>query len=135
MDEVDVGRSGVLDSPQFMQTVSATRTLKRRGRPVSRIEQLKKLLESDPDDVFLMFGLAMEYRKADQPEEALAEFKKINSKDPNYVPAYFMQGQTLIALGRRDEAKDVLQRGIEVAKSVNDPHAVAEMTETLQAIG
>jgi tetratricopeptide (TPR) repeat protein len=99
------------------------------------MEQLKKLLETDPADVFLHFGLAMEYRKAGQGEEAIAQFRKINELNPTYVPAYFMQGQTLLAMDRRDVARAILTRGIEVAQNNNDPHAAAEMTETLQAIG
>ncbi len=99
------------------------------------IDDLRKLLDVEPTDVFLNYSLAMALRQDGQLEEAVAHFRKINEMDPSYVPAYFMQGQTLIALDRRDEARAVLESGIEAARKNNDHHAVGEMTETLQAMG
>ena len=41
---------------------------------MSRLDQLRALLENEPDDLFLNFGLAMELFKEGRLEEALAGF-------------------------------------------------------------
>ena len=102
---------------------------------MSRLEQLEKLLAAEPRDVFLNFALAMEYFKAGRHEEALAQFGRVNEIDPDYVAAYFHKGNSLVALGRREEAKPVLQKGIEVAKRTKNPHAADEMGDLLALLG
>lgn len=102
---------------------------------MSRIEPIKKMLAAEPDDVFLNFSLAMEYVKADRPDDALEQFRQVSRIDPDYIPAYFQQGRMMIALERHDEARTVLAQGVAVAERIGDTHAVAEMNETLAALG
>jgi tetratricopeptide (TPR) repeat protein len=101
---------------------------------MSRLEQLQKLLAAEPRDVFLNFALAMEYFKAGRHDEALAQFEKVNEIDPDYVAAYFHKGNSLVALGRKAEARPVLEKGIEVAKRTKNPHAADEMKELLNLL-
>jgi hypothetical protein len=54
--------------------------------------------------------------------------------DPEYVAAYFQQGQILAALERHDVARSILQEGIAVARRTNDAHAAGEMTEFLATL-
>jgi tetratricopeptide (TPR) repeat protein len=58
----------------------------------------------------------MEYSKAGQIEQALAEFKTLIEKNPDYTPAYFMAAQALAAASRVDEAKRWLVDGISSAR-------------------
>lgn len=102
---------------------------------MSRLEQLKKLLNAEPQDAFLNFALAMEYLKMGRHDEALAQFGRVNEIDPEYVAAYFQKGNALVALGRREEAKAVLAQGIEAARRTGNAHAAGEMGELLQALG
>ena len=99
---------------------------------MSRLEQIQKLLEREPDDVFLNFGLAMEYTKAARHADAVAQFERIHRIDPSYIPAYFQKGNTLIAAGDEAGARSALQQGIAVARQVGDQHAVGEMTDLLE---
>ncbi|HOB73932.1 MAG TPA: tetratricopeptide repeat protein [Phycisphaerae bacterium] len=102
---------------------------------MSRLEQLEKLLSAEPGDVFLNFALAMEYLKMGRHAEALAQFDRVNELDPNYVAAYFQKGNALLALGRREEAKAVLTRGVEAAQRTGNTHAAGEMGDLLKALG
>jgi len=102
---------------------------------MSRLEQLQKLLAAEPQDVFVNFALAMELFKAGRHEEALAQFGKVSELDPDYVPAYFQKGNSLMTLGRREEAKAVLRQGVEAARRTGNSHAASEMTELLDAMG
>jgi tetratricopeptide (TPR) repeat protein len=102
---------------------------------MSRLEQIRKMLVSEPRDVFLNFGLAMEYVKLGQLDEAIRQFKYVNEIDPDYVPAYFQQGNALVTQGKLHEASAVLRQGIEVAERLGDHHAAAEMGEVLATFG
>jgi tetratricopeptide (TPR) repeat protein len=101
---------------------------------MSRLEQLEKLLAAEPRDVFVNFALAMEYFKAGRHDEALSQFEKVNEIDPDYVAAYYHKGNSLVALGRKEEAKPILQKGIEVAKRTRNPHAADEMKDLLNLL-
>ena len=61
----------------------------------SRLQMLAQFLEQNPGDAFARYGLAMEYSKAGQTEQALAEFKKLLELHPDYTNGYFMAAQTL----------------------------------------
>jgi predicted Zn-dependent protease len=101
---------------------------------VSRIEQIEKMLASSPGDVFLNFALAMEQVKAGQAESALAGFQRVTELDPNYISAYTQLSNTLIDLGRKDEAKAVLARGVEAATRTGDKHAAGKMRDALKLL-
>lgn len=98
---------------------------------MSRLDQLQKLLTTEPEDAFLNFGLAMELAKAQRFEESLAQFERVMQLDPNYIAAYFQKAKTLLVMGDDDAAKAALRRGIAQAESCGEMHAKAEMEELL----
>lgn len=93
---------------------------------------LKQLLEQDPANTFVRYGLAMEYVKAGSYDSAVGEFEAILARDPTYAAAYFHGGQTLEKLGKLDEARDLYRRGVQVAR---DPHARGELQAALDILG
>ena len=99
------------------------------------IEQLQTLLESEPADPFLNFGLAMALAKVGRNEEALARFDRAIASDGSYVAAYFHKGRLLAGLGKLEEAKAVLGAGIERARACGDLHATGEMRDYLASLG
>ena len=101
----------------------------------SRREKLLEMLESSPDDPFLYYGLAMEDRTTGDLPAALSGLQKVLELDPDYVAAYFHQGQLLSELGELDRAREILRAGIDVADRVSDQHALSEMTEFLREMG
>lgn len=98
------------------------------------IEQLRSLLEKEPEDDFLNFGLAMALRSAGQGEEALRQFDRTIEVNPDYVPAHFLKGQLLAELERVPEARQALETGIERAIATGDEHARGEMAEYLEGL-
>lgn len=98
------------------------------------IEQLTKLLAADPDDIFLNFGLAMEYARQTRVEDAVAQFQRVTKLDPNYPTAYFQWAKLLISQNRHGEARDTLLRGQKAADAAGDRHARMEMQELIDAI-
>lgn len=94
-------------------------------------EKLQKLLENEPDDVFLNFGLAMEMKKEGSFDDALAQFDRVIELDATYTAAFFQKGNTFIELGRIEEATSTLQRGVEAARQIGNTHAAGEMQEVI----
>lgn len=100
----------------------------------SRIDVLRSLIEQNPADAFMRYGLAMEYVKAGQFEQAVNEFREVTVKDPSYAYAYFHSGQTLEKQGLFDEAKDWYEKGIEAAGRKGDQKALAELRAALEML-
>jgi Tfp pilus assembly protein PilF len=101
----------------------------------NRLETLRGLLEQDPANTFVRYGLAMEYVNQGQLEEAVAEFRNALQHNPNYAAAYFHGGQTLEKLGRTDEARVMYEDGISVTTRTGDHHTRAELQAALDILG
>lgn len=95
---------------------------------------LAQFLEQNPGDAFARYGLAMEYSKTGQTEQALAEFTRLLQLHPDYTNGYFMAAQTLHSAGRTPEAKKMLESGIEAAKRTGNKHALSEMSGMLDEL-
>lgn len=100
-----------------------------------RLSMLERMAQSDGNDPFPRYGLALEYRKLGRHDEALAAFGELVRRHPDYVPAYLMFGNFLRELGRPGEAADVYARGISVARSSGDAHALGELEGALAELG
>jgi tetratricopeptide (TPR) repeat protein len=98
---------------------------------MDRLALLSEVLAQNPDDAFARYGLAMEYSKIGQTEQALVEFGKLLSTHPDYTAGYFMAAQTLSAAGRTADAKRMLSDGIASAKKSGNAHAQSEMEAML----
>jgi predicted Zn-dependent protease len=99
---------------------------------MDRIAMLNEILAGNPNDAFARYGLAMEYSKAGQTEQALAEFGSLLAAHPDYTAGYFMAAQTLASANRRDEAKRMLIDGIASARRTGNAHAQSEMEAMLE---
>lgn len=101
----------------------------------SRKQQLEAMLKDEPGDPFLRYGLAMEYVSAGDDEGALRQFHELFAHSPDYFPGYHQAGQALIRLGRTDGAREVLRRGVAMARKQGEQHAAEEMQGLLDMLG
>ncbi len=102
---------------------------------MSRIEQIKQMLASEPDDEFLNFTLGLELAKAGQHAEAIACFEKVLSLNASYSAAHLQMARSLVDLDRRDDAREALRQGAQVAEAAGDLHARDQMQELLHTLG
>lgn len=100
----------------------------------TRMEMLSQLLEQNPNDAFARYGLAMEYSRLGEIETALQQFRKLLELHPDYTSGYFMAAQALARAERNDEAKAMLQKGIEAARRTGNRHALSEMSAMLDEL-
>ena len=101
---------------------------------MSRREQLEELLETDPDDVFLHYALALKYVSEGDVSAGLQKLADLTDRNPDYVAAYFRRGQILADQNEVGAAREILIRGIEVARKTGDAHAEREMSEFLDTL-
>ncbi len=101
----------------------------------SRVAALKEILESNPDDAFARYALGLEYSGAGETDAALAEFQRLLAAHPDYTNGYFMSAQALARAERQDEARAMLEQGIECARRTHNQHALSEMEAMLEELG
>ena len=104
---------------------------------VSRFRKLVALDEDDPLSRFTLGQALFQEGSIEALNEAAEHLLFANAKDPDHLATYHVLGQVLIKLGRKDEARTVLEAGSEKAAdvSVGMGHdlgpAMAKLMETL----
>src|SRR5688572_23664913 len=96
-----------------------------------RMRQLQQMLEKTPADPFLLYGIAMEHKKAGDNAKAVEFFDRTLQIDPGYCYAYYQRGQVLEMSGDEDAARRAYLEGIEAAKKSGDAHARTELEAAL----
>jgi len=102
---------------------------------MDKIGMLTGILQQNPKDAFARYGLAMAYAAEGKTDEALREFETTTVDNPDYVPAYQMSAQTLLKVGRTDEAKARLEAGLAACKRTGNAHAASEMEAMVEELG
>jgi predicted Zn-dependent protease len=98
----------------------------------SRIEVFEQMLESDPDNTMVLFGLAKEYEKAGRHADVVASLTKYLQLFNDEGNAYGMLAQAHERLGNRDAARTAYRRGIEVATAHGHPSMAEDYRMTLE---
>src|SRR5688572_9712678 len=88
------------------------------------VPKLRRLVALDPDDPQSRFALAKKLFDTDPAPESLAEaaehLRFANAKAPDHLATYHVLAQVLIRLGRKDEARRVLEAGVERVAGVGE---------------
>jgi len=100
----------------------------------TRLDTLKEMVAQNPNDSFLRYGLAMEYKNAGALEDAARAFQELMAVNPEYAAAYFHRGQVLERMGRIEDAREVYREGIEVTTRKGDLHARSEIQAALDLL-
>jgi tetratricopeptide (TPR) repeat protein len=100
-----------------------------------RLAQLQKMLQQQPTDPFLLYGIAMEHKKRNDSAAAIEFLNRAIQSDPNYSYAYFQRGQVQEQLSDMESAKESYRRGIDVARISGDAHAQSELQGALEMLG
>lgn len=90
---------------------------------MSQIENLKKMVEKNPDSLLSQFGLAKAYLEAKNYSKAAIHFKEAIRLKPDYTAAFRFLGQALEKGGEKEEAIAIYRQGIEVSAQVKDIEA------------
>ena len=99
------------------------------------MRQLQQMLDRQPDDPFLLYGLAMEHKKEGDAAAALEYLRRVTQKDPNYCYAYYQRGLVHESQGDPEAARKSYREGIEAADRAGDAHARSELEAALDMLG
>ena len=94
---------------------------------MNRIEKICELLQQTPGDNFLRHALALEYIKIENDKDARILFESILKDSPDYVGSYYHLGKLLERNGEINLAVERYEKGMMLAKALNDQHAYNEL--------
>lgn len=100
---------------------------------MSRLQELEAMLDASPDDPFIIYALAKEYELKQATMQALLMYEHLVNEHPDYIPTYYHYARLLFTAGNINEAKRMLEKGIEVGIKGKDLHTVSEMKGLLNS--
>lgn len=97
----------------------------------NRIDVFRQMLESDPENSMVMFGLAKEYEKLGQTGEVISLLENYLAKADDEGNAYGMLAKAYEQSGDREKAIETYRKGIEVSMAHGHPSMANEYRMTL----
>lgn len=96
-----------------------------------RIAQLQQMLQENPQDPFLLYALALEYRGNDL-KQSLSYFTTLLQQHANYLPTYYHAAALFAELGQPEQAKETYVKGIALAQLQNNVNTLRELRNAYQ---
>ncbi|MBI4850750.1 MAG: tetratricopeptide repeat protein [Acidobacteria bacterium] len=100
--------------------------------PAERLASLKALLEEDPNDAFVHYGIADAYYKLGELESCIEHVEKYLKLADDEGAVYRIWGHALLRLERMDEARQAFEKGVEAAERHNHPGMADEYRDTIE---
>lgn len=97
--------------------------------PDPKIERFKKVIQMDPNDETLWFGLGKAYMGDENWEEAISAFESCLKVKPTYSAAILALAQSLQHANQPDKCREVCAQGIEVATANGDLLVIKNLEE------
>ena len=89
------------------------------------------MIEADPTNTMVLFGLANEYQKAEDWQKTIETLEDYLSKADDEGAAYGMLAKAYEEIGDREKAKSVYEKGIEVSNAHGHPTMANDYKMTL----
>lgn len=96
-----------------------------------RMKMILEMLQNNPDDSFLKYAAALEYKKHYKIESAIVLLTQLAESDPDYLATYYQLGKLLQEQSRFKEAAHYFSKGLDIARSKNENKTVIELSEAL----
>lgn len=98
---------------------------------INRFQYLQQLLESSPNDSFVLFAIAKEYEGRGDSANALSFYLRLLEADPNYVGLYYHLGKLYESMANDEKAIQTYKQGIRISRQAGDQHAAGELNGAL----
>ena len=99
-----------------------------------KIEQFKKILQLDPKDETLWFGLGKAYMGDENWGEAIPALEECIKVRPNYSAAYFALAQALQQQEQHEQCRSICDDGITVATTNGDLLVIKNLEELRKSL-
>ena len=97
----------------------------------NRIEVFRQMLEADPSNSMVMFGLAKEYEKLGQHAEVITLLENYLIHADDEGNAYGVLANAYLQNGDREKAIEAYRKGIDVSMAHGHPSMANEYRMTL----
>ena len=97
-------------------------------------DNIRKVLDLDPDDPIATFGLGKAYIQLNRYEQALPHLRHACEIKKDYSAAFLDLGKCLEFMERGDEATHIYKEGIATASRKGDLMPMREMERRLNAL-
>lgn len=101
---------------------------------MDRVAQIKQLLVSSPQDVFLNYALAMEHMSAEDESQAIIQLELVKSIQADYLPLYYQLAKCYESLGNTTKAIETYEQGMSVADAAKDRKTFNELRSALEEL-
>ncbi len=91
-----------------------------------RLKSLLEFLKETPQDPFLLYAIATEYRSV-SPEKSKEYFVLLIEEFPDYLPTYYQAAHLLWEMGDVELAASFFEKGIALAKRQKETKTLAEL--------
>ncbi len=103
------------------------------------IDAFRQMVAMNPKGFLGRYGLGNKIlQEGGSVEEAVEHLTVATQLDPTHIASHLNLGRALISLGKKDQAKPILQAGIEAAlsgRSNGGKDLVPEMQQLLRTLG
>jgi predicted Zn-dependent protease len=96
-----------------------------------RIEIFRQMLDAEPDNTMVMFGLAKEYEKLGEYAEVITLIEEYLTKADDEGNAYGTLAKAYALSGDREKAVETYKRGIDASMAHGHPSMANEYRMTL----
>jgi len=96
-----------------------------------RITVFEQMLEADPSNTMVMFGLAKEYEKLGRHDDVIRVLEDYLAKSDDEGNAYGTLAAAYEKTGNREKAIEIYRKGIEVSMAHGHPSMANEYKMTL----
>jgi tetratricopeptide (TPR) repeat protein len=90
------------------------------------LENLLEFHKNDPNDPFIVYGLALEYGKTNT-QKANGYFELLLEQFPNYLATYYTAAHHYWEQENHTKAAQLFEKGIMLASEQNNPKALKEL--------
>jgi len=97
----------------------------------NRIEVFRQMLDADPENSMVMFGLAKEYEKLGQHSDVIELLETYLAKADDEGNAYGVLANAYALSGDREKAVETYKKGIDVSMAHGHPSMANEYRMTL----
>jgi tetratricopeptide (TPR) repeat protein len=101
---------------------------------LAKITMFQEALAFSPDDAMGNFGLGTAFLELHRYSEAIEPFEKTLKTQPKYSVAYLSLGKALEGTKQFQKAKEIYQKGIEIAAAKGDLMPLKEMQSKLEIL-
>lgn len=102
---------------------------------MDRLAKLERMLQADPADAFVLYGLALEHAKLGDHARAITFFDRCLAADASQHYAAYHKARSQLALGDRAGAAGTVRAGLAQSRAAGDAKAAGELEALLDEVG